>query len=270
MASWSSRLATGCEAETAERVCKLATYVEKIGKGRSLTASCLIAACLGRLDLICAIASAGRSSQNACRNLHSLIHKRGLTVPLRIHTVEIPVCVRRPKLKKLWVHYPVILPTTWVEYLLREQSHLILAGHMLEAMTWKDELKGFWDAYLLVDPSHPMNCPGGPPKELTVPFYIHGDEGRGKYKPPIMIQAIQPVISFKGPAYKNSSGCRVSSVRVCSKTYLLGRPRHSFCTRFLFAVLPSELYWNDDTLASLNEFFAADLVKAFHDGVLVP
>ena len=188
---------------------------------------------LGQLDLLCAIASAGRSSGNACRNLHSLIHKRGLTLPLRLHTVEIPVCVRRPKLKKLWVHYPVILPTTWIEHLLREQSHLILGGHKLEALTWKDELKSFWDIYLQGDPNHPMNCPGSPPKEVTVPFYVHGDEGRGKYRSPIMIQAIQPVISFKGPAFKNSSGHLVSTKVPLSFCQL----RHSFCTRFLFAVL---------------------------------
>ena len=34
-------------------------------------------------------------------------------------------------------------------------------------------------------------------------------------------------------------------------------------------MLPSELYWNDDTLTALNEFFAADLLKAYEEGVLV-
>lgn len=154
-------------------------------------------------------------------------------------------------------------------YLLREQSYLILAGHELEVMTWKDELRGFWELYLRGDPSHPMNCAGAPPKEVTVPFYIHGDEGRGKYKSPIMIQAVQPVLSFKGPAFKNSSGCLDCSVGMCNfATSLLLQLRHSFCTRFLYAVLPSELYWNDESLKCLNEFFAADLNKAFEEGVL--
>ena len=35
--------------------------------------------------------------------------------------------------------------------------------------------------------------------------------------------------------------------------------RHSYCTRFLYTVVPAELYWKDDTLDKLNEAFAADL-----------
>ena len=45
-----------------------------------------------------------------------------------------------------------------------------------------------------------------PPTTHTVPLYIHGDEGRGKYKLPVMVEAVQPCISFKGVSFKNSSG----------------------------------------------------------------
>ena len=50
---------------------------------------------------------------------------------------------------------------------------------------------------------------GGPPKEATIPLYLHGDEGRGKCRLPLMVQCIQPCISFKGPGFKNSSGSPV-------------------------------------------------------------
>lgn len=160
----------------------------------------------GQLDLLHKIASAGRSAQNACRNLHSLIHKVGLTLPLRIHTVKIPVRKRKPKVEKQWVHYPVILPSTWFSYLLENHSMLLLAGHDIKKVdAWNGELRQFWDTYLQCDPSHPMNH-GGPPKEFTIPLYIHGDEGRGKYRLPLMVQCIQPAISFKGTSFKNSSG----------------------------------------------------------------
>lgn len=164
---------------------------------------------LGQLDLLYKIAGAGRSQQNSCRNLHSLIHKVGLTLPLRIHTVEIPVRKKKPKLKKVWVHYPVILPTTWVSYLLKFHSRMILGGSKLENVdSWKRGLLSFWDTYLKTDPTHPMNF-GGPPKEATIPLYLHGDEGRGKCRLPLMVQCIQPCISFKGPGFKNSSGSPV-------------------------------------------------------------
>lgn len=42
------------------------------------------------------------------------------------------------------------------------------------------------------------------------------------------------------------------------------------CTRFLYAVLPSELYWGDQSLKYLNGFFADDLAKLYHYGVAVP
>lgn len=172
----------------------------------------------GQLDLLYEIAAAGRSQNNACKNLHSLIHKRGLTLPLEIHTVEIPVRKRKPKVHKLWVHYPVILPTTWFNYLLEERSMLLLAGNALEnEKSWKRDLGSFWSTYLKEDRMHPMALPGAPPKEFTIPIYIHGDEGRGKYRQPLMIQAWQPAISFKGPMYKNSSGSlKLHLVRCCT------------------------------------------------------
>lgn len=84
---------------------------------------------------------------------------------------------------------------------------LLLAGHDIKSeVDWKSELSNFWRIYLKSDPSHPMGQPGAPPKECTVPMYLHGDEGRGKYRSPLMIQAWQPAVSFKGPLFKNSSG----------------------------------------------------------------
>lgn len=109
------------------------------------------------MDLLYALAGAGRSQTNASRNLHSLIHKRGLTVPLQIHTVEIPVRKRKPKVEKVWVHYPVILPTTWVKYLLECHSFLLLGGHNIkEEKHWQQELGDFWTAFLKAEPNHPM------------------------------------------------------------------------------------------------------------------
>ena len=238
----------------------------------------------GQLDLLYQIAAAGRSETNACRNLHSLIHKRGLTLPLKIHTVEVPVRKRKPKVRKTWVHYPVILPSTWAKYLLESHSFLLLGGHDINHGTWQRELAMFWETYLKTDANHPMVKPGAPPPERTVPLYIHGDEGRGKYRLPIMIQAIQAVVSFKGPAFKNSSGQLISKsvfphVICACRALLIAQGglsqvrqcvlRHTMCTRFLYTVLPSELYWGDETLTHINRFFAENLLELFENGILV-
>ncbi|CAL1131725.1 unnamed protein product [Cladocopium goreaui] len=41
------------------------------------------------------------------------------------------------------------------------------------------------------------------------------------------------------------------------------------CTRFLYTVLPSELYWGDETLTHINRFFAENLLELFENGILV-
>ena len=124
---------------------------------------------LGQLDSLYKIAAAGRSQQKAYRNLHSLIHRVGLTLPPRIHTVEIPMRKKKPQLDKVVAHYPVILPKTWISYLLENHSKLLLGGHKTEDVSnWKVILKKFWAKYLRADPEHLMNF-GGPQQKWTIP-----------------------------------------------------------------------------------------------------
>ena len=153
------------------------------------------------------ISAAGRAQSNVCRNLHRLIHREGLTLPVNIDLIQLPVRKRRPTVKKVMVWYPVIYPSTWIRFLLKEHSYLLLAGWSLEEVTsWQGCLDDFWQSYKRYDPDHIMNRADAPPSNCTVPLYVHGDEGRGKYKLPIMIEAFQPAISYKGKAFKNSSG----------------------------------------------------------------
>ena len=161
----------------------------------------------GDLNILWKIAAAGRSPANVCRNLHRLIHREGMTIPVKIDMVQIPVRKRRPTVKKVMVWFPVIYPSTWVSFLLREHSDLLLGGrHLNQTSLWEDLLDNFWSRYKAYDAGHPMNGAMAPPAKRTIPLYLHGDEGRGKYKLPIMVEAFQPCISFRGTAYKNSSG----------------------------------------------------------------
>ncbi|CAE7703995.1 unnamed protein product [Symbiodinium sp. CCMP2456] len=205
----------------------------------------------GQLDLLYKLSAAGRGCSNTCRNLHRLIHRENMTVPVELSFVETPVRKRWPTIKKVTVAYPVIYPSSWMRYLLQEHSYLVLGGNDIQdSARWQALLSEFWQLHNAYDPKHIMNGPVTPPATHTIPLYIHGDEGRGKYKLPIMVEAVQPCISFKGVTFKNSSG-------------------HTYCTRFLYTVVPAELYWTDATLDKLHKAFAADLRDLYYNGLTV-
>ena len=46
--------------------------------------------------------------------------------------------------------------------------------------------------------------------------------------------------------------------------------RHSYCARFLYTIVPAELYWKDATLDKLNMAFAADLRMLYEQGITAP
>ena len=61
------------------------------------------------------------------------------------------------------------------------------------------ELEQFWINYHTTDPSfcffssHSRSC-----WRRAIPVAIHGDEGRGKGKNPVMVVSLQPVLPVKG------------------------------------------------------------------------
>ncbi|CAE7342484.1 unnamed protein product [Symbiodinium sp. CCMP2456] len=150
------------------------------------------------MDLLFKLSAAGRSSTNTCRNLHRLIHRENMTVPVSINFVTVPVRRRRPVLKKVDIAYPVIYPSSWMKFLLRERSYLVLGGiHIKHTARWQTMLSEFWALHSGYD------------------------------------------------------------------------PLHSYCTRFLYTVVPAELYWKDATLDKLNGAFAADLCDLYNNGLTV-
>ncbi|CAE7301333.1 unnamed protein product [Symbiodinium microadriaticum] len=64
-----------------------------------------------------------------------------------------------------------------------------------------------------------------------------------------MIISYQPLISYKGPDYTNLSG-------------------HSFTSRLLYTVVPSELYASN-TIDKLHEALVRDMQTLYNDGIQV-
>ena len=107
------------------------------------------------------------------------------------------------------VAWPVIKLSAWVKLGLERGGEMMLGGHTISNESgWRALLRTFWSRYKLVDDSHPLfNSKLDP--EVVLPFYLHGDEGRGRVKKPLLTISFQMVLSHYGPHRLNSSGSRL-------------------------------------------------------------
>ena len=75
----------------------------------------------------------------------------------------------------------------------------ILGGYKLQDLPAVEKmLEQFWERHAFVDgdvPQHPRR---------TIPYYLHGDEGRGQCKRPVLIVSAQPVLGWSGDEHVNS------------------------------------------------------------------
>ena len=96
--------------------------------------------------------------------------------------------------------------TAWVEALISRRPQVLLAGCAVgEKDKWQGILQEFWANYRGVNPDHPIFSSGFS-LACSIPYFFHGDEGRGLRSRPIMVEAFQPVISQQGPGVTNESG----------------------------------------------------------------
>ena len=77
-----------------------------------------------------------------------------------------------------------------------------MKGRSLDsAKLFQEELVDFWGKYSMADPSHPFFAAADRNKSewsRSIPVAIHGDEGRGRQKQPVMVLAYQPLLPIKG------------------------------------------------------------------------
>ncbi len=144
----------------------------------------------------------GRS--NVCRNLHTLIHMRKeLTLPISVDVVSLHVRKRKP-LRISQIYWPVLRIKNWLHFLLEHKPEILLGGCTLESGSWRSMFADFWGSYKLMDPTHEVFA-SGYNLEMVIPYSIHGDEGRGLAKKPLMVLAWQLIISHLGPQVCNDS-----------------------------------------------------------------
>ena len=106
------------------------------------------------------------------------------------------------------VHYPVIRLTDWMELLLGSCGGEFLLGglEISEEEKYMDMFDRFWTRYTTVDPFHLVHGKSRDDQKRTIPVALHGDEGRGLCKLPVLIESFQLVIPWHGEHSLNSLG----------------------------------------------------------------
>ncbi|CAE7347924.1 unnamed protein product [Symbiodinium sp. CCMP2592] len=158
------------------------------------------------------LAKCGRSMKNECRALHRLMHRQGRTLPVRVSQVSTPVRIpgQRGKAK---VNFPVLFLSSWCQQVFSDdaaaQGKMLLGGFSLhEEDKYRPMFAEFWSRFRFFRPDLDLYKQSFD-RSLCLPVALHGDEGRGKLRRPLMIISYQPLISYKGPDYTNLSGSPV-------------------------------------------------------------
>ena len=182
------------------------------------------------MDALASCVADNPGEQNLRRNLHKYIHKQGKTLPVEISCA--PCFVRKAvgKISFVQVAWPVIMLSTWLRYMLVKASKLILAGHHItDPMKWKKTFKKFWRNYRYIDPSHPIFGEDNPHAyEMFIPYTVHGDEGRGRNKVPVMVESFCPIISNRGQKVTNLKGNLACYTSICLHMYLTNFVAYGF------------------------------------------
>ena len=193
--------------------------------------------------MISKLAACGKNGKkntykHACRNLHGLIHKEGLTMPVSVTPVKTLVRLygkNMSRRREVEVNLPTLMLSSWIKTILEQGGHFLLGGHSVDDFaTHADELYSFWCKYRKLDPTLPFyNDVPESEWQFSLPLAIHGDKGRGRYKRPIMVVAFQPLI----PAQEGLSGWGLSKY-VCDLVPLIGWDSLDPCEGYLLQSPP--------------------------------
>ena len=87
-------------------------------------------------------------------------------------------------------------------------GEMFLAGHNIQhEALWKPLLQDFWSHFYEKEPEHPVYDPAhGLDVACVIPYMIHGDEGRGRGKQPLLTISFQCLFSHYGEHRLNTSG----------------------------------------------------------------
>ena len=124
---------------------------------------------------------------------------------MEISRIDLPVRDVRSRKEKV-ESWPVLHFSSWASYELSQGGHMMLGGHNIsQRQAWMSTFSEFWTRYEPLDPTHPI-FHSTLEKGLVVPYMVHGDEGRGRQKHPLLTISFQCMVSHYGTHVLNMSG----------------------------------------------------------------
>lgn len=183
--------------------------------------------------------------------LFKILRDCGLALPIRISDKKVATLE----------NYPYLDPADFLETLSGSgYFHKVLGvpAHMAESC-----LLSFWEKFRTLYPNHQVFSQYLPLENL-IPYYLHGDGGRGYKKDPIEILSMFPALG----AGSNSMRVDLSGKRKPDDLTLgMNLRGSSGTTRFLFSVLSSLVYKrHPDAFDALLDLWGRKLQNLMSDG----
>ena len=143
-----------------------------------------------------------KADSHSRAKLHRPVKRTGRCLPVKVSTVKCWIRTSRKRVCQILCDYPILRLTDWIDTIFNYGGHFLLGGRSLDHIdSFKNELFTFWSNYKVIDPELPFFERGGADEDswsCTIPLAIHGDEGRGRAKQPIMIIGVQPILPLLG------------------------------------------------------------------------
>lgn len=107
------------------------------------------------------------------------------------------------KKRKIPVQHPVLLPSNWAETIFNYGGHFLMQGKDLsDAGQFSQDLTDFWRNFCATHPDFKLPAAQW---DHSIPICLHGDEGRGRLKHPVMVMSLQPLLPLR-PGKTNMAG----------------------------------------------------------------
>lgn len=172
------------------------------------------------------------AGNNNARDFHRFVHREEKAFPVDISQVRLRIKTKKKNnagrliKKECMVDQPCIMLSSWMASILRDCPEFFLAGHTVEDPDAEAMLDQFWQNYEQCESSHPIfESKTREERKRCIPVCVHGDEGRGLSKTPVLVISYQVVIPWNGETvlnfkkYLRSISCQL--LALCTTVQLL-------------------------------------------------
>ena len=156
----------------------------------------------------------GRTGKNAARDFHRYVHRDGKLFGVKVSSFKIRIRRRirtssgRRRHREIPIQHPIVLLSSWMEAIFKEYPNFFLGGLNPDRdglENCKAMFTRFWERFRTCQPSHPIYQRTEEQRSCTIPMALHGDEGRGLARIPVLVLAYQVIIPYSGENELNSS-----------------------------------------------------------------